>query len=61
MLNIIISIDELQSSFTGAITLHLNTGGVRKAVIEEERCLKFIKADSVKPHIGILISQQRST
>jgi hypothetical protein len=61
MLHISIIIDEIQSSFTGQITLYLNTGGVRKATIEEERFLKVIKADSIKPHIETLISPQRST
>lgn len=61
MLNINIIIDEIQSSFTGQITLYLNTGGVRKATIEEERFLKVIKADSAKPVQQILVGQQRST
>lgn len=61
MLNIIISIDELQSSFSGQILLYLNTGGVRKVTVEEERSLTFIKAVSNKPQSEILISQQRST
>jgi hypothetical protein len=61
MLIINIAIEEINSSFTGQIMLYLNTGGVRKATIEEERFLKVIKADSIKPHSEILIGQQRST
>jgi hypothetical protein len=61
MLHISIVINELQSSFTGQIMLYLNTGGVRKAVMEEERFLKVEKVESAKPVNQILVGQQRST
>jgi hypothetical protein len=61
MLIINILLDEIPSSFTGQVILYLNTGGVRKATIEEERFLKVIKADSIKPQQETLISPQRST
>ena len=60
MLIINIVLDEIHSSYTGQIVLYLNTGGVRKAVVEEERFLKFNKLDSTKPRREILESP-RST
>ena len=61
MLIINIALTEITSSYSGQIVLYLNTGGVRKATIEQERSLKVIKADTIKPQPEILISQQKST
>jgi len=60
MLTINIVLNEIHSSYTGTIVLYFNTGGVRKAVVEEERFLKFNKMDSTKPRLEILESP-RST
>ena len=41
---------EKESTFSGSVTLYINTGGVRGVKVDN-RSLKFYKADSIKPKI----------